>query len=64
MIAAPDYNLILALLIVVAALALFGWHLVSTTKRVGLAISEGRVPRRYLVLGFVAALGAIYFIRR
>ena len=64
MTAAPDYELILALLIVVAALAFFGWHLVSTTKRVGLLVSEGRTPRRYLVLGFVAAIGAIYFIRR
>jgi hypothetical protein len=59
-----DVNLALALAIVVAGCAVFVWHLVSTTKRVGLIISEGRVPRRYLLLGFVAGLGVLYVTRR
>ena len=57
-------DLMLALAIVIVALAVFGWHLVSTTKRVGLLISEGRTPRRYLLLGLVAAGGIIYMTRR
>jgi len=57
-------DLLLALAIVVAALGLFGWHLFSTTRRVGLLISEGRTPRRYLLLGLVAAGGIIYMTRR
>jgi len=59
-----DGNLVLALAIVVAAVAVFGWHLVSTTRRVGLLVSEGRVPRRYLLLGAAAGLGLLYVTRR
>ena len=57
-------DLMLALAIVIVALGVFGWHLVSTTKRVGLLVSEGRVPRRYLLLGAVAGAGIIYMTRR
>ncbi len=57
-------QLILALAIVAVAAILFGWRLVSTTRRVGLLVSESKVPLRYMVLGFVAALGLMYYARR
>lgn len=59
-----DTDLLLAIAIVVAALALFGWHVISTTRRVGYLISESRMPRRYLLLGLAIGLGVIYFTRR
>lgn len=59
-----DVNLALALALVVAGCGAFVWRLFSTTKRVGLMISEGKVPRRYLLLGFVAGLGVLYVTRR
>ena len=57
----PNTDLVLALLIVAVAFGLFGWHLVSTTRRAGLMLSESRVPRRYFVLGLVIAVGLIWF---
>lgn len=59
-----DTDLLLAIAIVAAALALFAWHVISTTRRVGYLISESRVPRRYLLLGLAIGLGVIYFMRR
>jgi hypothetical protein len=59
-----DTDLLLAIAIVAAALALFVWHVISTTRRVGYLISESRVPRRYLLLGLAIGLGVIYFMRR
>ena len=59
-----DTDLLLAIAIVVVALALFAWHAISTTRRVGYLISESRVPRRYLLLGLAIGLGVIYFMRR
>ncbi len=59
-----DANLALALVLVIAGVAAFVWRLFSTTRRVGLLISEGRTPRRYLLLGFVAGLGVLYVTRR
>lgn len=59
-----DTDLWLAIAIVAAALALFAWHVISTTRRVGYLISESRVPRRYLLLGLAIGLGVIYFMRR
>jgi|APFEC2959095171_1045051.scaffolds.fasta_scaffold00287_40 hypothetical protein len=59
-----NLNLFLAVALVVLALGFFGWHLVSTTRRVGLLMSESRVPRRWLVLGFVVGLGILYVARR
>jgi len=64
MVSGFDGNLLLALAIVAVAFALFGWHLVSTTRRVGLLVSEGRVPRRLLLLGAAAGLGLFYVTRR
>ena len=64
MAAGPNLQLILALAIVAIAVIVFGWHLLSTTRQVGLMVSDSKVPRRYMVLGFVAALGLIYYTRR
>ncbi len=57
-------DLLLAVGIVVLALGLFVWQLVSTTRRAGLLVSEGRVPRRYLLLGVAAGIGLLYVTRR
>ncbi len=59
-----DTGLILPLALVALALVVFGWHMISTTRDVGMLMSESRVPRRYLVLGFVAGLGILYVARR
>ncbi|MBX3580674.1 MAG: hypothetical protein KF810_02095 [Rhizobiaceae bacterium] len=60
----PNGQLVLAIAIVVAALGLFLWQILVTTKRAGYLISESRVPRRYLVLGVVIGLAIIYYTRR
>ena len=57
-------DLLLAIVIVVAALALFLWQAISHLRRAGLLISESRVPRRYLLLGLAIGVGIIYFTRR
>ena len=59
-----DLQLWFALALVVLAVAVFCWHFISTTRRFGLAMSESRVPRRYLLLGVLIGLGALYLKER
>ena len=59
-----DFQLVLALVLVALALGAFGYRLVATTRRVGLLMSESKVPRRYMVLGFAIGVALIYVTRR
>jgi len=64
MAASFNWELVLALILVVGALGLFVWQFISTARRAGLALSEGTTPRRYILLGLAAGFGAIYLMRR
>jgi len=64
MAASFNFDLVLAVALVAAALGLFVWQIISTARRAGLDISEGTTPRRYILLGLAAGFGAIYLMRR
>lgn len=60
-----DGNLVLALGIVVAAVGVFAWAVVSKLKRAGKLFSQGGATTRLtMLLGLLLGAGVLYVTRR
>lgn len=59
-----DAQLVLAIVITLAALGGFVWLFVARLRQAALLTSESRTPRRWFLLGLAIALTYLYYTRR